>query len=281
MRNNTLSLLCGFLFFVPVAIASSLLSAQTFVSRPAFSDGENLRFNLYFSWKFIWVKAGEAEMFVEDTLLFNTKMHKMTLLCSTNKFADPLFRMRDTLVTVLSEDMRPHYYRKAADEGGHYNLNEVRYNYLPGGRVEVWQRYLRNNKSMAVYEQELNEQAYDMMSLLAYARTVDFSSLDVGEYVIFPVADLYAVELQKLIYRGRKRVKVDDGTYYNCLYISLVRKHKGEERSVVDFYVTDDANHIPVLLNFRLNFGSAKARLVEKSGILHSCDSLSDMISKK
>ena len=116
MRNNTLSLLCGFLFFVPAAIASSLLSAQTFVSRPAFSDGENLRFNLYFSWKFIWVKAGEAEMFVEDTLLFNTKMHKMTLLCSTNKFADPLFRMRDTLVTVLFEDMRPHYYRKAADE---------------------------------------------------------------------------------------------------------------------------------------------------------------------
>ena len=38
-------------------------------------------------------------------------------------------------------------------------------------------------------------------------------------------------------------------------------------KKIVDFYVTDDENHIPVRLDMFLKFGSAKAFLIGMKGI--------------
>jgi len=38
-------------------------------------------------------------------------------------------------------------------------------------------------------------------------------------------------------------------------------------KKIVDFFVTDDANHIPVRLDMHLKFGSAKAFLVGMKGV--------------
>ena len=37
--------------------------------------------------------------------------------------------------------------------------------------------------------------------------------------------------------------------------------------TIVDFYVTDDNNHIPIRLDMFLKFGSAKAFLVDMKGV--------------
>ena len=40
----------------------------------------------------------------------------------------------------------------------------------------------------------------------------------------------------------------------------------GKYKRIVDFYVTDDSNHIPVRLDMFLKFGSAKAFIVGIKG---------------
>ena len=41
----------------------------------------------------------------------------------------------------------------------------------------------------------------------------------------------------------------------------------GKYKRLVDFYVTDDANHVPVRLDMFLRFGSAKAFLTGAKGL--------------
>lgn len=255
------------LLLLLMLVASS--SAIGLKRAPAYKSGETLKCNLYFNWKFIWVKAGNASLVIRDTVYNGEKAQRMTLYNSTNKHADKFFRMRDTLTTVFTTDSRPLYYRKASAEGKRYYLNEVRYDYLDNGKVKVSQSYKRDDEPTVYKEDIVDAAVYDMMSLLAYARTLDFSSLKTGDRLTYPVATGRRIEQQHLIYRGKARTKADDGYEYDCMLISLVKMKDGKERSVIDFYVTDDFNHLPIMLDLALNFGSAKARITEKQGLLY------------
>ena len=84
--------------------------------------------------------------------------------------------------------------------------------------------------------------------------------------VDFPIADGNGLNPAKLKFMGRKTVKADNGVKYRCLELSYTEKDKGEWREIARFFVTDDANHIPVRLDMFLKFGSAKAFLTNMRG---------------
>lgn len=245
------------------------VDAQRLKQKPAFKSGETLECNFYFNWKFIWVKAGGASLVIRDTIFNGQRAQYMSLLSATNSTADKFFRMRDTLTTIFTPELRPLYYRKASAEGKRYYLNQVWYNYEDDGKVRISQYYRRDKEKPKYKEEYVDGAVYDMMSLLAYARTLDFASLKKGQRLTFPVATGKRIENQHLIYRGKKRTKSDDGHDYNCIIVSLVSEKDGKEREIINFHVTDDDNHLPILLDLALNFGSAKARISHKSGLLY------------
>lgn len=259
-----------FLLFMMFFIDGTLCNAQAEIkTSPAFKAGETLDCNLYFNWKFVWVRAGNASLMIRDTLYNGEKAMSMSLLSTTNRRADAFFKMRDTLTTVFTEDMRPLYYKKASEEGKHYYLNQVWYDYS-GDSIVIRQSFRRNKEELKVRTDVRDTPVYDMMSLLAYARTIDFSSLKKGERLSYSVATGKRIEKQHLIYRGKTVMTGEKGLKYNCFIVSLVEyDKKGKERSIVNFYVTDDKNKMPVLLDLTLNFGSAKAKLSGYKGLLY------------
>lgn len=241
-------------------------------AKPAYKSGETLECVFYFNWKFVWVKAGGARLIIRDTIYNNQKAQYMSLLSSTNERADAFFKMRDTLTTIYlqGKEVRPLYYRKSSEQGRRKYLNEVSYDYLPSGKVAVSQHYARTERTPVHRIDTCDSGVFDMMSMLAYARNFDFSTIKPGQRLSFPIATGRRVEEQRLIYRGKTKVKANDGFTYKCLEISLVElDDKGKEKTVVNFFVTDDENHLPILLDLALNFGTAKARLSKKSGLMY------------
>lgn len=253
-------------------LASQTTTAQTpaIKTLPAFKAGETLKCNLYFNWKFVWVRAGDASLIIRDTIFNGQKAMSMSLLSSTNKRADAFFKMRDTLTTVFTPDMRPIYYRKASEEGKHYYLNQVWYDYSNGDSIKITQTFRRNKEALRKSTEMSAKPVYDMMSLLAYARTIDFSKIKKGQRLSFPVATGKRIETQHLIYRGKTKMESDKDIEYNCITVSLVEyDKKGKEQSIINFHVTDDRNKLPILLDLTLNFGSAKAKLSSYRGLLY------------
>ena len=260
------------LFAAMTLIMSQPSTAQTAGIRtiPAFTAGETLKCNLYFNWKFVWVRAGDASLIIRDTVFNGREAMSMSLLSSTNKRADAFFKMRDTLTTVFTHDMRPIYYRKASEEGKHYYLNQVWYDYSHGDSIKITQSFRRNKEAIRTRTDMSAKPVYDMMSLLAYARTIDFSTMKKGQRLSFPVATGKRIEPQHLIYRGKTKMESDKEIEYNCITVSLVEyDKKGKEQSIINFHVTDDRNKLPILLDLTLNFGSAKAKLSSYKGLLY------------
>lgn len=263
--------ICLFLFSMMFLALQTLEAQNTIIkTAPAFKAGETLKCNLYFNWKFVWVRAGNASLIIRDTLFDGKKAMYMSLLSSTNSRADKFFKMRDTLTTVFTPDMRPLYYRKASEEGKRYYLNQVWYDYSSADSIKISQSYRRDKEEVRTRTDNSATPVYDMMSLLAYARTIDFSSMKEGERLSYPVATGKRIEPQYLVYRGKTVMESDKDIKYNCITVSLVEyDKKGRERSIVNFHVTDDENKLPILLDLTLNFGSAKAKLSSYQGLLY------------
>ncbi len=229
--------------------------------------GEKLEYELHFNWKFVWVKAGTATMETKATTYNSQPALRSLLELKGTKRADFYFTLRDTLEAVMSEDLIPFYFRKGAEEGKRYTLDQINFSYADG-KTYVKQSRHRSDRDPKYNESEESRCVYDMLSLLAIARSFDFSSMSVGDKIAYPMATGTKIQEQTLIYRKKENFKAADSTVYRCLVLSLV-EHEGDkkkEKEVITFYVTDDDNHLPIRLDMYLNFGSARANLTDISG---------------
>lgn len=249
-------------------------NAQCEAKNDAFQSGEHVMYDLYFNWKFVWVKAGIASLTTNATTYNSQPAYRMNLLALGSKRADFFFKMRDTLTCVMGEKLEPRYFRKGAEEGKRYTVDEARFSYKDGLCFVNQKRTFRDGE---VQESEYSDSrcVYDMLTILAQARSYDPEDYKVGDKIKFSMATGRKVEEQTLIYRGKENVKAENGVTYRCLIFSLVEyDKKGKEKEVITFYVSDDKNHLPVRLDMFLNFGSAKAFLNDVKGNRHPLTSI-------
>lgn len=265
-------LACGLI--VSLLLSLSLpVHGQCEAKNDAFKSGEHVMYELYFNWKFIWKRVGLASLTTNATTYQNKPAYRFNLLAVSSKQADFFFKMRDTLTSVVSEKLEPRYFRKGALEGKRYTVDEARFTFR-NGLCFVNQKRIRPNGEIIETEQSDTRCIYDMLSILAQARSFDPQDYYVGQKILFPMATGRRVEEQTLIYRGIKKVAAENDTTYRCLVFSLVEYKKGKEKEVITFYVTDDKNHLPVRLDMYLNFGSAKAYLRSVTGNRHPLTSV-------
>ena len=242
-------------------------AAQSPLANTAFKSGETLTYDLYFNWKFVWLKVGSASMNVTETRFRGQQAYRAYLQTRGSKQADRYFVMRDTLTAYTTTDLVPLYYKKGATEGKRRYRDEVFYTY-DGGRCNLRMRHERSDREPRESRHSSRECAYDMISMLLRARSFDASAYRTGQQIPFLMADGKKCERQKLVYRGKKNFKIkQSGLTYRCLVFSFVENEDGKEEEIVTFYITDDRNHLPVRLDMNLSFGTAKAYLTGASGL--------------
>ena len=262
IKSNTvkpLSIFCLMIFFGLTA------SAQCTFRNTAFQSGEYLSYNLYYNWKFVWVKAGTASMSTVLSHYRGQQAYRASLVTRGNQRVDDVFVLRDTLLCYSSVEMAPLYFRKGAHEGKRYTVDEVFYTY-PNERCHIIQHRQKNDGTHTWEQHNMGECVYDMMNIFLRARSFNPDNWKKGYVVNFPIADGNSTAPARLLFRGRTTVKADNGRKYRCLQLSYLEKDDGVFKRIVDFYVTDDVNHIPVRLDLFLRFGSAKAFLVGMQG---------------
>lgn len=232
----------------------------------AFKSGEFLTYNLYYNWKFVWVKAGTASMYTVQSRYEGKNAYRCSLTTRGNGKLDNFFVLRDTLLCYNSLNMEPLYFRKGAREGKRYTVDEVFYNYN-GGKANVRQHRLHNDGSNTWVKHSYSDCVYDMLSIFMRARSFDPINWKKGTAISFPIVDGDNRTPAELRFDGKATIKADNDVKYNCLKLAYLELDDGKYKRIVDFYVTDDANHVPVRLDMYLRFGAAKAFLVGAKGL--------------
>lgn len=247
--------------------------AQCGITNTAFNSGENISYDLYFNWKFVWKKVGTAAWNIQRTTYNGKPAYKTYLITRGSPQSDRYFMMRDTLTSYTDLNLVPLYYSKHAREGKEYRVEDVWYSY-PGRQCSLKMRFRKNKKPVQNNTFASNYCAYDMISMMLRARSFDAGKMKVGQRTSFLLAEGKRCEWRQLIYKGKQTIKMENSKdKYRCLVFSYVEKEKGKEKTIITFYVTDDACHLPVRLDLNLRFGSAKAYMRTASGLRHQLTS--------
>lgn len=258
---------------VVIAIFVAQGFAQCPLTNKAFKSGETLSYDLYFNWKFIWIKAGTASFNITRTVYAGEPAYRTRLVTRGSKRADALFVMRDTLVSFVDTNLVPRYFRKGAEEGKSYRCDEVFYNYY-AGRSAVKMNHYKLGKSSKQSSYSSLTCMYDMLSMVLRARNFDMSMYKKGQRIPFIMADGKDCDPKSILYKGKTVFQVENSTAkYRCLIFSFLEKEDGKENEIITFYITDDANHVPLRLDMNLRFGSAKAYLTGMRGLRNSATS--------
>lgn len=251
-------------------------AAQCGIENFAFKSGEFLSYDLYFNWKFVWVKVGTASMSTVQSKYQGQQAFRSSLITRGNDQLDNMFVMRDTLLCYTNQELAPLYFRKGAREGQRYYVDELWYSY-PNDNCHVKSHAITSSGEHVWKEMEYKSCLYDMMSIYLRARNFDASTLKEGDKIPMPVADASSVANSWLKYTGKTTLKMKNGnSKYRCLVFSFIEREKGQNHELIRFYITDDKNHLPVRLDMFLSFGSAKAYLTGYKGLRNPMESKVD-----
>lgn len=229
------------------------------VTNNAFKVGEWVKYRIHYG----MIDAGEATLLVEESKYkFGGReaYHIVGEGKSLGSF-DWFFKVRDRYETYIDKQgLFPHRFIRNCDEGG-YKINQD-YTFYPERRA------YKDAKGDGYMTPDFVQ---DMLSGYYYARTVDYSKAKVGD--IFTVMTIVDDEIYplKMKYMGKEQVTVDAGKF-NCLrFAPVVQKgrvfKKEEDLSV---WITDDANHLPVLAKAKILVGSIKMELMQYNGLANN-----------
>ncbi len=255
------------LLLVVLQLLPAASYAQCGIENTAFKSGEQLSYDLYFNWKFIWVKVGFANMDTRLTTFEGKEAWKSYLSTSTSPKYDKYFALRDTLLSYCNTDLSPLYFRKGAHEGDRYYIDEIWYSY-PDNLCRLKKHRVDADGEQHWKTSMYKSCIYDMMSILLRARNFDASKMKKNQVIPLPISDARRLSNSWLVYRGKENFKTNETKEkYRCLVFSFYEREDDKSKELLRFYITDDQNHLPMRIDLFLSFGSAKAFLKSYKGV--------------
>lgn len=222
----------------------------------AFHAGESVEYLIHYG----MINAGTATLRVEESP-YNFGNREAYHIVGTGKSIgsfDWFFKVRDHYETYIDKQgLFPYRFIRNCDEGG-YKINQD-YTFHPDKRA------YKDGKGEGYITPDFVQ---DMLSSYYYARTIDYSKAKVGD--VFTIMTLVDDEIYplKMKFVGRETIKVDVGSFRCLKFAPVVQKgrvFKKEEDMTV--WITDDANHLPILAKAKILVGSIKMEMRSYSGL--------------
>ena len=247
---------------------------QCFKENTTFQSGESIKYLAYYNWGVVWVDAGWVMFNVKDTVYQGKDVYYFDSYGRSHSTYDWFFKVRDRYQCYLDKKLlRPVWYHRQNHEGSF----KADYKYIFNYQNNTVHTFTEN--SDRPYEEldvRFSECTYDVLSLVYFARNIDYTKLEIGDSV--PVTAFIDREIFNLYirYRGKETIKLKNGTSYNCLVFSALLVEgtifKGGEDLLV--WVTDDKNKIPVKVEAKILIGSVKAYLEEANGLRYPLEAI-------
>ncbi|MEO8066448.1 MAG: DUF3108 domain-containing protein [Flavobacteriales bacterium] len=222
----------------------------------AFKPGERLEYVVHYG----FLNAGVAVLELKQTdVEFQGRrmLHAVGTGKSMGAF-NTFYNVNDLYESYFdSVGVFPWAFKRHVDEGG-YTFSQD-YVFLQH-RAEVTTQEKKTFKIPA--------HTQDMISAFYFARTLDFGSAAKGDvFTIDCFVDNEEWPLQMKV-MGRETIKLRNGKYRCIKFQPIVQEGRVfETNDDLNVWVTDDANHIPVLAQAKVLVGSIKMELSGYSGL--------------
>jgi hypothetical protein len=260
---------------IPYILSLMVLAMVSFTSKPPKEVVENLPSKGYRQTGNTAFRAGEAVEYLVHYGLMDAGLATLRVEESPYKFGDReafhivgtgksigsfdwFFKVRDHFETYVDKDgLFPHRFIRNCDEGG-YKISQD-YTFYADKRA------YKDMKGEAYVTPEFVQ---DMLSAYYYARTLDYSNARPGDLITIETLvddEIYPLQMKFI---GKEEIKIGVGKFRCLKFAPVVQKgrifKKEEDLSV---WITDDANHLPVLAKAKILVGSIKMEMKSYYGL--------------
>ncbi len=242
-----------------------LLSLWVSAAKQTFSN-ESLEYKVMFKWGLISKQAGHATLSLNNS----GENYLITLTASSEKWADRIYQLRDTLsATVKRDGFVPLKYEKRAHEDEGFSYDLIKYSYDGGNVTADCLRKHRKKKDSAMETVrktlEATGQALDMVSVFYYMRLLDFPSMKKGDTAQAGMFSGKRLELLTITYQGVETVTYDHLSF-DCYRISFKFTSEGQTKSSenIDAWISISDERLPIKVEGQLPVG--KIRCLLKTG---------------
>lgn len=257
-------------FFGIFFLMAFFASAQCKIENKAFKEGEKLSYDLYYKYGIINAKAGVGTLSTTLTNVAGESAYRIKLLANTSGIAGNMYTVNDTLTGYVDTNMVPLLFTKEAFEGKDYSTDRQSYSYR-NGEMKIRSIRHRNGKLRFDTIFTTNKCSYDYISVLAYARNLDYSNLKRGDNIPIQFVTGRKIVNMSIRYMGTESVKANDGKTYDSIKLSLMILDDAfaDQQEAMNVALTNDLNRMPLIIEIGLKIGSMRVVLKKFSGIRH------------
>lgn len=234
------------------------------VTNTAFKTGEKLRYRVTYG----FVDAGEAVLEVKSTTKKgdNRELQHVVATGKTLGSFNNFYKVEDVYESYIDKkSIMPWYFVRNVDEGG-YLINQ---NYT-----------FKHNESKVnngTKDFTVTMGIQDMISSFYKARTLNFTGMKPGKIFSFKCFMDDETYTLKIKYKGKEEIKIRKGKFQCYKFVPVVQTGRYfENEEDVQFWVTADKNHIPILVKAKIPVGTVKMHLVEWEGLKNELSSKMD-----
>ena len=228
-----------------------------------FSSGEKIKYDVYYHWGIIWKKAAQGILNIEKDYEGDNEVFKSSLACKTLSFADKILKVRDTLISITTPDIKPLYYEKIANEGNYKATDILKYIYPEnsdsvGGDIILIRRKREPSRDTVW----TIGKPYDMLSVFYMLRTVEYKALDLNTCFDVPIFTGRKVITMKVTYIGRTNVELKNKKTYDSYLLNLNFLNDSnlkDEDPPINVWLSTDKRRIPLKVEGKLPVGSLQA----------------------
>ncbi|MDH6353846.1 hypothetical protein M2132_000163 [Dysgonomonas sp. PH5-45] len=257
------------LLTVMLIATGSQIMGQCKIDNTFLLAGETLQYDLYYKLG-LSPKAGWGTLRTVNTTYNGQNAYKMDLITASTGFARKIFSLNDTLTSYMSKDLSPLAYYKRAHEDDDFTDERMTYKYS-GNTVSITSTRYKNGKLRFTKSFNANQCTYDMLSVVFYARSLDYSKMAKGTRSRINFLSGKTRQNMEIVYKGAETIKANDGRKYKCYKLVLITSDDAfkNQSEAMTIYISNDANRLPVRIDTGLKVGAIRVILKKVSGTRH------------
>ncbi len=263
---KTFNYILAFLMLSYGAFAQDFSSSQEMpcsAEARNFAVGEKLTYTVFYNWGLLWIAAGEVTFEVK---LEGDEFHYLCYGYTFPKY-DKIFKVRDYYESRTdTTTLLPNHFKREVEEGKYVRFDSIAFNQ---SNYTIKEYFGGSRSSAKEHNFTLNHCAHDMLSIIYSLRTFDVTALDSGDKMpmdVFFDKELFTLDLK---YSGLERKKIKNLGKYDVRIFSptLITGNVFTEEAVMNIYISDDKNKIPLLIESPVSVGAVKAVLSGYEGL--------------
>lgn len=263
MKKSVIYILLFSIFFTFSSSAGELQK----VKNSAFKRGEVLKYRIFYdSWLTTFLTAGIGTLSVlPDTKKFhNRDTYHMEILGKSVGLFSLFFYVDDRYESYVDEEaLIPWFFMRRTRQGGYIRNDDINfYQYDHWAESRTMKRKVPPN-------------IQDIVSSFYFMRNFDYNNAKIDQEfrVEFMLDD--SLYISRIIYHGKETINTKAGKF-KCLKFKpkVVRGEMFDEEYPMTLWVSDDKNHIPVLLRSEVIIGSIKIELIDCTGLANPPNSM-------